>query len=112
MPAVPKPQHKRRVPKRGQITKITKKAREEVIRRSGWKCEKCGRTSSYAFEVAHLQSAAHLGSGNDPSNLILVCGPSVNSGTCHNWLDYTQEGREWRKQKKRELEGYYERQNH
>lgn len=104
---VPKPNHKRRVPKRGTLTKITNKVRQEVLRRSEGKCERCGRTRAYAFEMAHLIQASDLGRGDDPANIVLLCGPSVNTGTCHNFADYTAEGREWRMQKRKELIAYY-----
>jgi 5-methylcytosine-specific restriction endonuclease McrA len=98
---------KRTKPKRGQVTKITPKVRKEVLRRSEGRCERCGRSSAYAFEMAHLQQASQGGSGSDPANIVLLCGPSVNTGTCHNFADYTAEGREWRMEKKSELEKYY-----
>ncbi|MCT1575665.1 HNH endonuclease [Oceanobacillus kimchii] len=104
---VPKPNHKRRKPKRGQLSKITPKVREEVKHRSGGKCERCGTYQAYSFEMAHLRSAAQLGRGDEPWNVALLCGPSVNSGTCHNWADYTAEGREWRLSKRQELMEYY-----
>lgn len=104
---VPKPKHKRRVPKRGTLTKITNKVRQEVLRRSEGKCERCGRTRAYAFEMAHLIQASDLGRGDDPANIVLLCGPSVNTGTCHNFADYTAKGREWRMQKRKELIAYY-----
>ncbi|KNE22454.1 HNH endonuclease [Virgibacillus pantothenticus] len=104
---VPKPRHKRRVPKQKDRTKITNKVRREVLKRSGGKCERCGRSSAYAFEMAHLQQASHGGLGNDPANIVLLCGPSVNTGTCHNFTDYTAEGRAWRKKKHEELKRYY-----
>jgi len=103
--------HKRKSPKRKDVTRITQKARDEVLRRSEGKCECCGRTSAYAFEVAHLKGAAQGGSGSEPSNLALLCGPSVNTGTCHNWADYTKEGKEWRTEKRKELKQYYEQKN-
>jgi len=108
---VPKPSHKRFKQTRGQRTRITQKARQAVYERSNGKCERCGRTRAYAFEVAHLISAAMGGSGSDPANLVLLCGPSVNSGTCHHWADSTAEGREWRKKKRKELIIIYERKN-
>jgi 5-methylcytosine-specific restriction endonuclease McrA len=92
---VPKPNHPRRKRKRGQITKITSKVRHEVLRRSNGSCERCGRSKAYCFEMAHLIQASQGGSGSDPWNVALLCGPSVNSGTCHNWVDYTKEGRQW-----------------
>jgi 5-methylcytosine-specific restriction endonuclease McrA len=103
----PKPIHKRRAPKRGNKTKITPKVREEVLRRSEGKCERCGRSRAYAFEMSHLVQASHGGSGSDPANIVLLCGPSVNTGTCHSFADSTREGREWRMKKRDELERYY-----
>lgn len=110
MPAIPKinPNHKRRVPKRSSITKITNKVRNEVIDRSEHKCERCGRTSAYAFEMSHLIQASHGGRGDDPANVVLLCGPSVNTGTCHNFADYTAAGKDWRMKKREELRRYYE----
>lgn len=105
---VPKPTRK---PKNNRHTKITQKARSEVYERANGKCERCLTTNPYAFEVAHLIPASKLGRGDDPSNLVLLCGPSVNTGTCHNWADYTAEGREWRMNKRNELIDYYEQQN-
>lgn len=103
----PKPNHKRRVPKRGQLTRITNKVREEVLKRSEGKCERCGRTNAYAFEMSHLIQASQLGRGDDPANIVLLCGPSVNTGTCHNFADYTAKGREWRMEKRKELKQHY-----
>ncbi len=109
MPPIPKPKHKRRKPKRGQVSRITANVREEVKQRSGGRCERCGASQSYAFELAHLQQASQGGRGDEPWNIALLCGPSVNSGTCHNFADYTSEGREWRMKKREELIRYYER---
>lgn len=109
MPAVPKvnPNHKRRKPKQSTRTRITNKVREEVLRRSEGKCERCNRTSAYSFEMSHLVQASQGGSGDEPWNVALLCGPSVNTGTCHNFADYTAKGREWRKHKRKELKNYY-----
>ncbi|WP_419893244.1 HNH endonuclease [Oceanobacillus kimchii] len=106
--SVPKPNFKRRKPKQSARTRITNKVREEVLRRSEGKCERCNRTSAYSFEMSHLEQASQLGSGNDPANVVLLCGPSVNTGTCHNFADYTAKGRMWRMQKREELKRYYE----
>lgn len=103
----PKPKHKRRVPK--NQSRITKEVRDEVLKRSEGKCERCGRSRSYAFEMAHLKQASQGGKGNEPWNIALLCGPSVNTGTCHNFADYTAKGREWRLAKRKELIEYYER---
>lgn len=105
---VPKPNHARRKPKQSKKTRITNAVRKEVLHRSMWKCERCGRSFAYAFEMAHLIQASHGGRGDDPANVVLLCGPSVNSGTCHRFVDYTAEGREWRMRKREELRKYYE----
>lgn len=102
------PNHRRRVPKRRNVTRITPKARNEVYERVGMrKCERCGRTFAYAFEVSHLEQASQGGRGDDPANLVLLCGPSVNTNTCHWWIDSTKEGREWAMEKRKELIEYY-----
>ena len=108
MIGVPKPNFPRRKPKRGQASRITQSVRKEVLRRSEGKCERCGRSRSYAFEMAHLIQASQMGKGVDPANIVLLCGPSVNTGTCHNFADYTAEGREWRMDKRKELISYYD----
>jgi len=101
------PNHKRRKPLRRNVTRITKEVSDEVMRRSEGKCERCGRSRAYAFERAHLIQASSGGSGSDKTNIVLLCGPSTNTGTCHNFADYTAKGREWRMQKRKELIEYY-----
>jgi hypothetical protein len=105
LPAIPKPQHKRRRRKRGQLSKITERVSKEVMRRSNECCERCGvnRNGAYALERAHLINASQLGSGREPWNVALLCGPKVNTGTCHQWADETREGREWKQRKRKEL---------
>lgn len=103
-----KPTHKRNKPKRRNVTRITKKVSDEVIRRSGGKCERCGKSQAYAFERAHLVNASQLGSGKEPWNIALLCGPKVNSGTCHHWADSTSEGREWKMEFRESLRKLYE----
>src|SRR5699024_12345998 len=100
---VPKPQHRRRVPKQRNRTRITNKVRKEVLRRSEGKCERCGRSRSHSFEMAHLQQASQGGWGNDPANIVLLCGPSVNTGACNNFADYTDEGSAWSTEYRGEL---------
>lgn len=107
----PKPNHKRGKPKRSTKTRITEKVRKSVLARSEGYCERCGKHSTYCMEMAHLVQASQGGRGDDPANVALLCGPSVNTGTCHNFADYTKEGREWRMRKREELKRYYEQKN-
>lgn len=107
MPSVPKPIHNRRTQRRRNLTRITANVRKEVLERSERACERCRRTQAYAFEMAHLDNASQGGKGGDPANIVLLCGPKVNTGTCHHWADSTTEGREWKKTKKAELIDYY-----
>lgn len=98
----------RNKPKRGNLTKITQKVRREVEERSEGKCERCGRINAYCFEMAHLQNASQLGSGSEPWNVALLCGPKVNTGTCHNIADETKEGKEWKQAYREKLKKLYE----
>lgn len=102
---VPKPPKRKRKPNKSIITN---NARQEVYRRADGKCEWCGITNPYCFEVAHLIQASQGGRGDESFNLALLCGPSVNTGTCHNKADYTAKGREWRLSKRKELMKLYE----
>lgn len=109
---VSKQKHDRIKQKLGNKTKITQKVRDEVLRRASERygypvCERCGRSRAYTFEMAHLIRASQGGRGDEPWNIAYLCGPSVNSGTCHNFVDYTAEGREWRMKKREELIEYY-----
>lgn len=104
----PKPNHKRNKRKRGNITRITKEVNDEVLERSEGLCERCGTGSAWAFERAHLIKASQGGRGDHPAYIVLLCGPSVNTGTCHNFADYTAAGRKWRAEKHEELKRYYE----
>ncbi|MDQ0158981.1 HNH endonuclease [Alkalibacillus salilacus] len=99
---------KRKSRKQKDKTRITAKVRKEVKRRSGGRCERCGITNPWMFQMAHLEQASHVGPGDDPTNIVLLCGPSVNTGTCHDFADSTKEGREWRKRKRQELIEFYQ----
>jgi 5-methylcytosine-specific restriction endonuclease McrA len=104
---VPKPSHKRRARTRKQNGAITDKVRKEVLRRSRGACERCGTVLAYAFEMAHLIKRSQGGSGREPWNIMLLCGPSTDSGTCHHFADYTAQGRAWRMKKRAELMKLY-----
>lgn len=102
-----KPTHKRNKPKRRNVTRITKKVSDEVIKRSGGVCERCGKSQAYAFERAHLLNASAMGSGKEPWNIALLCGPKVNSGTCHHFADSSKAGREWKMEFREHLRKLY-----
>lgn len=104
---VPKPSPKRIKRTRKQNGAITKKVRDEVLRRSGNACERCGTVLAYAFEMAHLKQRSQGGSGREPWNIVLLCGPSTDTGTCHNFADYTAAGRAWRMKRRSELMKLY-----
>lgn len=115
--AAPKPQHGRTKKKRGQLTEITNKVREEVNRRSMERmgcdvpvCERCG----YARDLtkAHIVNASQMGSGGVPWNILSLCGSHGigghdGKGGCHHWADNTEEGREWKEQQLTRLTIYY-----
>ncbi|QLG39373.1 hypothetical protein HW560_15600 [Paenibacillus sp. E222] len=108
----PKPKFKRRKPTQGQHTAITVKVDKEVYRRSSeagyTKCERCGcSVPRYRFERAHMINASQYGTGRSPWNIVVLCGPKTATGTCHNWVDETADGRAWKVDKQAELYIYY-----
>lgn len=66
------------------------------------RCERCGYKDGsidhtgqkWGIEAAHAVRRRHLDE-TTPDDLIMLCGPSVNSGTCHHHCDYSREGRNW-----------------
>lgn len=105
-----KPKYKRFKPKAKDRGRVTPATYQQVIERDNYHCQRCGRTAGtldthgipITLELAHIISKAQGGTG-EADNLLTLCGPSVNSGTCHSWVDYTAEGREWlRKHKESE----------
>lgn len=100
--AVPKPKfkrHKRTAKQRGYITS---QASERAKNRAQGACECCGwmpgnydpSGRKWGLQRAHLVRRWKLDETTE-NDIAILCGPSVNSGTCHNWIDYTAEGREW-----------------
>lgn len=111
--AVPKPNHERGKPKRGEHTKITAKVRKEVERRASEKegflsCEWCGCSNpSYRFEKAHLTNASQGGSGSEPWNISNLCGPRTENNTCHQIADDTLAGKVMKRLLAKKLLKYY-----
>ncbi|ASS76865.1 hypothetical protein CIG75_19220 [Tumebacillus algifaecis] len=86
---------------------------EEVRRRAAGQCERCGRNKpndfAYKLELAHLQGRGQIGRGDQPWNVAALCGPQVNTGTCHNWLDHNRKStRAWTNAKIDELKTKYD----
>ncbi|OBZ08902.1 hypothetical protein A8L34_22375 [Bacillus sp. FJAT-27264] len=109
---VPKPAHKRGKRKQGQETAITIKVDKEIYRRAseaGYTvCEHCGcSVPRFRFERCHMLNASQYGTGRAPWNVVILCGPRNDNGSCHHWADETVEGRDWKARKQAELYLYY-----
>lgn len=105
IPAVPKKKYKRYKPTRKQRGRVNSETYNFVMERDNYTCVKCGRNGSFKdkhgfflkMEVAHIENKSQGGTGQ-ANDLALLCGPKVNSGTCHNWVDETREGKDWFRQ--------------
>lgn len=104
--AVPKPSHRRRKPTTKMRGRITPEVYNAAVERSDGRCERCKRYGQ--LEAAHLIRRWKIEERTTVNDIAMLCGPSVNTGTCHNWIDYTREGREWAEEFRRQL---YERAN-
>lgn len=94
---------------RGEITPDVYAA---AAARSGGRCERCGWKAGSidhlrtGLEAAHYMRRHNFGQeGVQAYDILMLCGPSTNTGTCHHWIDSTREGMEWAKQKREELRG-------
>lgn len=108
--AVPKPRHKRGSKTAKQRGAVTKEVYKAAYERSGGRCERCGwregskSSHRWGLEAAHYQRRHNFGqAGVQSYDILMLCGPQVNSGTCHHWIDSTRAGMEWAKQKREEL---------
>lgn len=89
----PKPSYRRRKPTTKMRGRISSDVYNKAVVRSGGRCERCG--SVEGLQCAHLIRRWKIDGETTVNDVAMLCGPSVNSGTCHNWIDYTKEGREW-----------------
>ncbi|OMD85657.1 hypothetical protein BSK49_19265 [Paenibacillus odorifer] len=90
---VPKPAHKRNKPTAKQRGAISNEVYNAAMERSGGRCECCG--SKEGLQCAHLIRRWQIDGKTTVNDVAMLCGPSVNTGTCHNWIDYTKDGKQW-----------------
>lgn len=95
---VPKPAHKRGSKTARQRGQVTKQAYAGAWERAGGRCERCGKTEGqvWTLEAAHVERRWRAGKeGINAEDIVILCGPSTDSTSCHHWADYTRQGREW-----------------
>lgn len=97
----PKPKSRRLKPTTKQRGRITPDVYQGAMERSGGRCERCG-IAGY-LEAAHLIRRWKIENGTTVNDIAMLCGPAVNTGTCHNFIDYTAAGREWAEQFRQQL---------
>lgn len=98
----PKLKHKRNAPRLRDRGRVRPEVYNEAYERAGGRCERCGYVDGsfdpsgqkWGLEAAHIVRRRHL-QETTADDITFLCGPSVNSGTCHHFADYTREGREW-----------------
>lgn len=103
---VPKPRHKRNRKTAKQRGQVTKDIYAEAWERSRGRCERCSRAEyeAWTLEAAHAERRWRYGQeGVTAEDIIILCGPQTQSGTCHHWADSTKEGRVWLIWKREEL---------
>lgn len=90
---VKKPKHKRNKPTAKERGAISNEVYNAAMERSGGRCERCG--SIKGLQCAHLIRRWQIDGKTTVKDVAMLCGPSVNTGTCHNWIDYTKDGKQW-----------------
>ena len=94
--------HKRNAPRLRDRGRVRPEVYEAAYERCGGRCERCGYEDGsidpsgqkWRLEAAHAVRRRHL-EETTPDDIIFLCGPSVNTGTCHNFADYSRAGRNW-----------------
>jgi 5-methylcytosine-specific restriction endonuclease McrA len=87
MPAVPKPNHKRRVAKRADRGKFSKKTIQEILERDNFQCVRCG--SHHLESVPHHIIYKSQGGTGHKRNGVSIC------LSCHRKAHRFKEVREW-----------------
>lgn len=103
---IPKPKHKRNKKTARQRGSIPKAAYAKAWERSGGRCERCGKDEyqAWTLEAAHVERRWKTSQdGIGPADIVILCGPSTDSSTCHHWADYTRAGRQWLLYKREEI---------
>lgn len=93
-----KKKYRRRKPTSKMRGRISEEVYSAALERSGGRCECCGKygnPENQTLQCAHLIRRWKVEGGTTVNDVAMLCGPSVNTGTCHNWIDYTAKGREW-----------------
>jgi hypothetical protein len=108
----PKIKNNRKSPRLRDRGRVRHEVYQEAYERAGGRCERCGWVDGsydpsgqkWRLEAAHVVRRRHLNE-TTADDLIMLCGPSTNSGTCHHFADYTRSGRGWmlEHQKKRRI---------
>lgn len=102
----PKPIHSRRRKTARQRGRVAPEVYNEAMGRAGGRCERCGKSQyqAWTLEAAHVERRWKIGQeGVTAEDIVILCGPSTDSGTCHHWADYTREGRLWLLAKREEF---------
>lgn len=97
----PKPKHKRGKRTAKERGAISSEVYDKALERSGGCCERCGR-GGY-LQCAHLLRRWKIEEETTVNDVAMLCGPSTNTGTCHNWIDYTRAGKEWAEEFREQL---------
>lgn len=102
--------HNRNKPRLRDRGRVHLEVYDAAYARSGGRCERCKWADGtfdptgtrWKLEAAHAVRRRHLDE-TTPEDIIMLCGLQVNSGTCHNWVDMTREGRMWAEQFRNQL---------
>jgi hypothetical protein len=112
MPAITKEQQlyrKRVKPTQKQMGAISAKVRMTVNNRSaetGYpRCEGCHKNKSacWTLENAHVEGRRSISHKTTEYDLLRLCGPSTDSGTCHHFVESTKQGKQYMKDQRDRL---------
>ena len=100
--------NKRQKPTQRMMGEIRPKVRKKVNERSDGYCEGCGRhkLNCWTLENAHIDGRGVIDHMTEDTDLLRLCGPSTQSGTCHHYVTVSREGRQYMQdQRERLLKG-------
>lgn len=83
---------------KGDISNAVRKIVNDRSAETGYpRCEGCHKNKSacWTLENAHVEGRGSIPNKTTEYDLLRLCGPSTQSGTCHHYVESTKQGKQY-----------------
>lgn len=82
----------------GDISNAVRKRVNDRSAETGYpRCEGChkNKLACWTLENAHVEGRRHISHKTTDHDLLRLCGPSTDTGTCHHYVESNREGKQY-----------------